>query len=268
VLAIKRCAQHESAGFTIIELLCVSGIIATLTALFLPEVAAARNEARALACASNLRQLCAALTAYAADNGGRYPPNFWIPSPGQQWCDSERIGAYIDHRIVAGSDGVGDGVFMCPNDERSLRSYSMNFWASSTVDAYLLPFIRNTGVFWNASVRSASRMILVTENWSCFGSDESGWITGPTIGLLGETPAERFGAGFGINPPVDTGRWGWANCELPYRRHRKREGTANDPKGRVNIGYADGHVATKSDNQLVDGQGNSTLDSLWSLTDR
>lgn len=38
------------------------------------------------------------------------------------------------------------------------------------------------------------------------------------------------------------------------------------PIGRINIGYADGHVELKSNRQLVDPlTGVSTLDSLWSL---
>jgi prepilin-type processing-associated H-X9-DG protein len=42
----------------------------------------------------------------------------------------------------------------------------------------------------------------------------------------------------------------------------------NQPIGAVNIGYFDGHVALKSNGDLVDAEsGRSTLDSLWSSWD-
>ena len=61
-------------GFTLIELLVVVGIIALLTAVLLPVLLAARERARATACASNLHQLHLAFSMYAADNGGFVPP--------------------------------------------------------------------------------------------------------------------------------------------------------------------------------------------------
>jgi prepilin-type processing-associated H-X9-DG protein len=58
--------------------------------------------------------------------------------------------------------------------------------------------------------------------------------------------------------------------ELPYMRHRPRPSRASGTQavGRVNCGYADGHVALRSDADLVDAAtGLSTLDTLWSPAD-
>ena len=56
-------------GFTLIELLVVIAIIALLAALLLPGMKTARDRARAISCASNLRQLGVALYGYDQDHG-------------------------------------------------------------------------------------------------------------------------------------------------------------------------------------------------------
>lgn len=60
-------------GFTLIELLTVIAIIAILTAILFPVVAAVRESARASSCMSNLHQLYVSATAYKMDEGA-YPP--------------------------------------------------------------------------------------------------------------------------------------------------------------------------------------------------
>jgi prepilin-type N-terminal cleavage/methylation domain-containing protein/prepilin-type processing-associated H-X9-DG protein len=60
-------------GFTLIELLVVIFIIAVLVALLLPAVHAAREAARRIACANNLKQLGLACLTYH-DYQGSFPP--------------------------------------------------------------------------------------------------------------------------------------------------------------------------------------------------
>ena len=60
-------------AFTLIELLVVISIIALLIALLLPALTRARDEARTVQCASNLRQGGIALYAYTHDYEGRLP---------------------------------------------------------------------------------------------------------------------------------------------------------------------------------------------------
>ncbi len=49
--------SHPRRGFTLIELLVVISIISLLIALLLPALASARESARIIVCASQLRQI-------------------------------------------------------------------------------------------------------------------------------------------------------------------------------------------------------------------
>lgn len=59
-------------AFTLIELLVVIAIIASLTAILMPALAAARQQGKQVVCKSNIRQLVIANTGYAIENDGFY----------------------------------------------------------------------------------------------------------------------------------------------------------------------------------------------------
>jgi prepilin-type N-terminal cleavage/methylation domain-containing protein/prepilin-type processing-associated H-X9-DG protein len=66
-------------AFTLIELLVVISIIALLIGILLPVLGSSREEARAIACGSNLRQITIAFETYIADNKEFYPPAYVYP---------------------------------------------------------------------------------------------------------------------------------------------------------------------------------------------
>jgi prepilin-type N-terminal cleavage/methylation domain-containing protein len=65
--------KSPNRGFTIVELLVVVAIIASLVAFLMPALSRARAQALSVQCQSNLRQIGNALRAYANDFRDRYP---------------------------------------------------------------------------------------------------------------------------------------------------------------------------------------------------
>ena len=84
--------MRKRAGFTLVELLVVIGIIAVLVGLLLPALTKARQEANSLSCMSNLRQIGIAMAGYAQANNGTYPLYYWngdgdptVPNGATDW---------------------------------------------------------------------------------------------------------------------------------------------------------------------------------------
>jgi len=115
-LILKRFLRGRSGkarAFTLIELLVVIAIIAILAAMLLPSLARAKEAAKRIACASNIRQLASAEIMYADENDGQFTPRmlpFW----------PERLQPYY----------TVSNLLLCASDRDTVvpRSYLFNGW--------------------------------------------------------------------------------------------------------------------------------------------
>lgn len=77
MLSIHKIKQPCQKAFTLIELLVVIAIIALLLSVLLPSLQKAKEAAKAVSCASNLRQWNIILSFYTSENDDRFPDADW-----------------------------------------------------------------------------------------------------------------------------------------------------------------------------------------------
>ena len=294
----KKYGRRVSPGFTLVELLVVIGIIAVLIGILLPTLANAQRSAKDVKCQSNIRQLCASLINYAAENKGKFTPNInnLIPPPPapqnrwNYWYDADRIGRYLPNTKKTGTDSILTPVMVCPEDELASRSYAMNFWASSAAEipnpippptgqVIAAPTIKNAGSPWGTGTKGNANLILIGEKLSIFSDGAGGFAAGSTIGASGVSPGSTSAAGnfpgkrFVGNLNITGGnRYFPAETEFDWGRHRRKGdgGTRHtEARGRSNIGFADGHVASFTPDDLAErGTGRSRFVARWSPADQ
>lgn len=104
-------------GFTLIEILVVVAIIALLIAILLPSLRNAREQAKAMACATQLDQMFNGILLYSNQNQERLPFFGWMDgrmntTPRQWWVT--QLARYVGNQF---------SLYACPTD---LRPYQVN----------------------------------------------------------------------------------------------------------------------------------------------
>jgi prepilin-type N-terminal cleavage/methylation domain-containing protein/prepilin-type processing-associated H-X9-DG protein len=235
VFKIQSC--HRARGFTLVELLVVIGIIATLASLLFPAVERARGRGQQIYCASNLRQLTLAMALYAPDNNDRYPYNLgssdikamlsrgqaynwansllnWEVQPGntnQTHNTQASLGSYVAHNAV---------IFRCPSDFVVSDVQREVGWRNRTRSISLNAMIGDAGEF----TVGGTNINNPTYRQYLKSSD----VTAPDaiFAFIEEHPDSIYD-GYFLNRAYE---WTW--YDLPASYHN----------GGANLSYADGHL--------------------------
>ncbi len=113
---------RELRAFTLVELLVVVSVIALLISILLPSLKKAREQAKAVKCAANSRQVGQAMSTYLAEGSSCYPPAYVYPTDqSASWTPTLQATSPVpngylhwSHFLYSGGKVKADA-FQCPS---------------------------------------------------------------------------------------------------------------------------------------------------------
>ncbi|MEM9420141.1 MAG: prepilin-type N-terminal cleavage/methylation domain-containing protein [Planctomycetota bacterium] len=224
---------QKRTGFTLIELLVVISIIALLIGLLLPSLAAARETARTMQCASKMRQLAMAAEIYAQDSKGKYPTRGEDP----RWPEQFRTTIQTTELLVCPNDDEPTSMMppaVSEEFDQAERSYIFNGFNDLRHDAST----NNGGTWTESDDTTMPQAALVNFSEVIFFGEKKSGDPSFYVDIFANTP-----------DPFDV---------LEQSRHG---GTGNPERGGVsNYAFGDAHVETYGFNETI------APEVLWAVT--
>ena len=252
----RRRKTDTSTAFTLIELLVVVAIIALLVAILVPSLQEARELAKQVVCANNLKQITLAVHLYMSSNGDDRLPAYLMPGDDGWQLDAPKLNPSIaihwTNSMLGGDDSgddfpnrrklnkyvkEADRLFFCPSDNGMSIKPASGIWANVEAlhDTWITTSYLYSG-FWHGlvppnkpilwgkklvDIKQPARQVMIADYtieyaWGIFGSYNEG--------------------------PHGT-EWMWHDPPRKHPNSRLYDYPVlfYDPK--CNIGFVDGHVS-------------------------
>jgi len=211
-LEYLKILRQKRLGFTLVEMVVVIVIMAFVMSLSFPSYAAVKRKSSQAACASNMKQVGAAILLFAGENDG------WLP-PGP---DGQTINTFIrDSRFGGAASNVVD--------KSNLEYYLTNYITATSLGGKK----RKGNAVFSCPARDAKHNI-AWKRGSCFGG---------AGGAYGTQNSEKL-------ITVDTNDYFLVDFTQAFTNHSAINETVKNPHGAVrNLLRTDGSVTTELDNK-------------------